>query len=309
MTSALPARLREAATVVAPATAVTALLFYFGYVAVRARLRHFGVYLDMVDLSLRETLLYGVEAIYPPLLVLAFAGLVATGAHAGARWLLSSPRRDLVTGWAGVFLAVLGAVAFVRGVTGFAAPDAFDDEPLAATPLGLGLGALGLGYGGWLLAAVGARRDPRPASPALRRLGRHLTGWGVLIVLAASFWTVNEFAAAYGRGRAEDDAAGLPARPEVLLYTAEPLAEVPCGVEHTRLSRDGDGAGPAADGGPRHRYAGLRLLVEAGDRLFLVPAHWDPARGRTLVIRYDADVRLELRPASAAPDPPACDGA
>jgi uncharacterized membrane protein len=296
MTASLPGRLREAATIIAPATAVTALLFFFGYVATRARLRYFGVYLDMVDLSVRETALYGVEAIYPPVVLLAFAGLLATGLHAGARWLLASPRRDLVSGWAGAFLVVAGVLAFARGVTGFLLPAVSRGEPLAVTPLGLGLGVLGVAYGGWLLHTVGARRDARLAAPAVRRIGRHAAGWAALIVLASSFWAVNEFAAAYGRGRAEDDAARLAHWPEVVLYTREPLAELPCGVDHT--------VSAPADGEPTHRYTGLRLLVEAGDRLFLVPAVWDEADSRTLVVSYDATVRLELRPPPVTPPAP-----
>ncbi|GAB3949341.1 hypothetical protein [Streptomyces sparsus] len=300
MTASLPGRLRVAATIIAPATAVTSLLFFFGYVATRARLRYFGVYLDMVDLSVRETMLYGVEAIYPPLVLFAFAGLLATGLHAGARWLVASPRRDLVSGWAGAFLVVVGVLAFARGVTGFLLPTVSRGEPLAVTPLGLGLGVLGVGYGSWLLHTVGTRRDARLAAPAVLQIGRHAVVWALLIALASSFWVVNEFAAAYGRGRAEDDAARLAFRPEVVLYTREPLAELPCGVDHAPSRPPGGSEGSE----PRHRYTGLRLLVEAGNRLFLVPAHWDEAESRTLVVPYDSTVRLELRPPPATPPAP-----
>ncbi|WP_433022745.1 hypothetical protein [Kribbella sp. CA-294648] len=96
--SSVRERLWALANVIAPTTVVTTLLFYFGQVATTARFRYFGVYLEMVDLTLQEMLLYGVEAVYPPLIVLAILCLLVLAAHTVIRWLLSSPQRDAVTG-------------------------------------------------------------------------------------------------------------------------------------------------------------------------------------------------------------------
>ncbi|MET8678029.1 hypothetical protein ABZW18_10670 [Streptomyces sp. NPDC004647] len=95
--------------------------------------------------------------------------------------------------------------------------------------------------------------------------------------------------AAYGLGRALDDAGSLPGRPEVVLYTKEPLRDLPTGASSTRLA-------PTAGSELRYRYRGLRLLVQANGRLFLVPAHWTTPGGRTLVLPYDNTVHLELVP-------------
>ena len=73
-----------------------------------------------------------------------------------------------------------------------------------------------------------------------------------------------------------------------MLDTAEPLVDLPYGVPETALPA-------AADDEFKYRYRGLRLLVAAGDRLFLVPAHWTH-EGRTLVIPYDDKIRLQLDP-------------
>ncbi len=43
----------------------------------------------------------------------------------------------------------------------------------------------------------------------------------------------------------------------------------------------------------RYRYYGLRLLVQSGDRLFLVPERWDPSDS-TLVFDM-SDVRVKFR--------------
>ena len=45
--------------------------------------------------------------------------------------------------------------------------------------------------------------------------------------------------------------------------------------------RAGQGAEPEEGQTFRYRYYGLRLLVQAGDRMFLVPERWDPATRRS----------------------------
>ncbi|MBB1261724.1 hypothetical protein [Streptomyces alkaliterrae] len=288
---------------VAPTTVVTALLFYFGYVALRARFRYYGVDLDLVDLTLQETLLYGVEVLYPPVLVIALIGLAVTGLHAGVRWLLSAPERDVASGWVGVLLVLVGLLALVRGFVGFLVARVGAGEHFPVTPVALALGSAAVAYGGWMLHTVAARRRAWPAESNLRQTARRSVGWLALVGVASAFWATNEFAAAHGRGKAEEFAEGLPARPHVLLHSKEPLRGVPCGVEH----RDG-GAGA---GEFRHRYKGLRLLVESGGRLFVVPAHWRDGRdggtpSRTLVVPYGDDVRVELRPTPRLPSRPDC---
>ncbi|TCC53456.1 hypothetical protein E0H75_07130 [Kribbella capetownensis] len=309
-------RLWAVANVIAPTTVVTTLLFYFGYVATTARFRYFGVYLDMVDLTLQETLLYGAEAVYPPLIVVAIICLLGLAAHTTVRWLLSSPDRDAVTGWIGLIAALAGMLAFTRGVIGLLVPRVARTEAIATTPVALGCGALAVAYGCWLLRTVGLRWDrtrrrrkdvveegqaESPASAAagdakladwlessaVSRIYRYALAWVAVIVVAGSFWTANSFAAAYGRGRALDDAESLDGRPEVVLYTKEPLRDLPDGVEQTVLPS-------ASTESLRFRYRGLRLLVESNARLFLVPARWVAGSSGTVVIPYDDSIRVYL---------------
>ncbi|MCM2423678.1 hypothetical protein [Streptomyces sp. RKAG293] len=304
------ARLWTVANVIAPTTALTTLLFYFGYVATTARFRYFGVYLDMVDLSLQEMLLYGVEVVYPPLIVLAVISLLVIAAHTAVRWMVSSSDRDAITGWVGLFTVLLGLLAFTRGVVGLLIPRVARTETIATTPVCLGCGALAIAYGLGLLRTFAIRwdrhraavadppADPMPAahsgeladwleSPAVRRISRYALAWVAVIVVAGSFWTANSFAAAYGRGRALDDAASLEHRPEVVLYTKEPLRDVPTGVEQTEVAA-------AEKDTYRFRYRGLRLLVESNGRLFLVPARWIAGSSETLVVPYDDSIRIGL---------------
>lgn len=111
----------------------------------------------------------------------------------------------------------------------------------------------------------------------------------VAVLVAGVFWAGNSFAWAFGLGRAYDDALGLGNGPEVIIEVTEPLPDLPPGVEERPVARSGDG--PA-----RYRYRGFRLLVESGDRLFLVPARWTRA-SRTVVVPYDGAVRIQLVPA------------
>jgi hypothetical protein len=81
---AIVSRLKTAAGVIAPTTVVSALLFWFGYVATLAQYQYFGVRLDLVNLSTPELLLSGVEALYVP--VFADGGDEVAERVVGAGW-------------------------------------------------------------------------------------------------------------------------------------------------------------------------------------------------------------------------------
>src|SRR5690242_18203129 len=89
-------RLQQIATVIAPTTLVTALLAYFGYLATRARFEYFGVYLDLVDLSTSDLLLYGSEVVFVPIVLGSLATLAAIGArHLWERMTADERHHDL----------------------------------------------------------------------------------------------------------------------------------------------------------------------------------------------------------------------
>lgn len=166
-------------------------------------------------------------------------------------------------------------------------PDAYLDQRPTVTPLALSLGAVMTRYGAARLGTLflERRREPlRMSSAGLVLAGRVATA---VLLVAGLFWMANGFAALYGKGRAEDDVRALPRRPEVVLDTTDPL-DFPAGVTETQL--------PADAGDFRYRYRGLRLLVESGGRLFLVPAVWDQDLSRAVVVEYGESVRLQLIP-------------
>ena len=68
-------------SVVAPATLIGALLFYFGYVSSRAQYDYFGVDIDSVGLSTQDYVMRSPQPLLVPLLVLALLGAALTAAQ------------------------------------------------------------------------------------------------------------------------------------------------------------------------------------------------------------------------------------
>ncbi len=275
---------------IGPTTVLTALLFYFGYVATRARFLYFGVALDLLDLSTQDILLYGVEALYVPVTALFLALLVAVTGHAMIGGLLALEHRGIV-GWLGVATLLASVLLLARAVIGIVLPRISEAEFPGVTPLCLTIGAALFGYGLWLLRRVGLLWAEQ-AEDRRRRAIRNWLGsrsvvflWRLIgvavsaLMIAGLFWATNSFANAYGKGRGHEDAQGLPERPAVLLYTSERIVDLPPGVTETQL--------PAEDEAlVRYRYDGLRLLLESEGRLFLVPSHWTDDSA-CLVIPYE----------------------
>ena len=75
-------RLRAFASVLAPTTAVGALLFYFGYVSSRAEYEYFGVDVDAIGLGTQDYIMRSPQPLLVPLLVLALIGVSALLLHA-----------------------------------------------------------------------------------------------------------------------------------------------------------------------------------------------------------------------------------
>lgn len=151
------------------------------------------------------------------------------------------------------------------------------------------MGAVAGGYGLFLWESCAAGRRAPPATPR-RTLGQLFLVGGV--VTLSLFWTATTFAAAYGEGRALDIAESLDERPAVVLDVRERLWLPEGTVEETALVPEG--ADPAA--AYRFRYRGLRLLVHAGDRMFLVPQDWAPGNATTLVVTLDGGARIQFAP-------------
>lgn len=291
--------LRRLFNVLGPTTVLTALLVYFGYVGTRARFEYFGIYLNMVDLSTLELILFGLEVVYVPALVISVGVLVVAGAHAVISWLLTSGSRGLVWPMAGL-VAVAGFLLTGRALVGILVPGVVDTEnPTGQTPLALALGPVLVAYSIWMAVRLQMAQESDSdgsrkftfwyATPTARILRRSAVISTLGIVVVALFWASNSFALVFGAGRAYQDALVFKEKPEVVLDMRERLTTVPAGVTEINLGRDNGN-------GFRYRYRNLRLLIESGGRLFLIPGHWT-REGRTIIVPYDSSVRIQLIPA------------
>lgn len=282
-------RLKDLAGLIAPTTAISALLIYFGYVGTRARFAYFGVYLDLTELSNQSLVLYGLEVLYVPAALALLAILAAAGCHAAVSWLVAAPGHRRTALAVAAFFAVAGVLLVARALIGILVVRVSRSEVPGTSALALALGPALIVYGGWAAATVlsgrtGVRERWQPGA----RLRRLVAVVAAGLVLVGLFWAANSFAWAFGQGRAVDDALALPTQPELVLDTREPLVDLPEGVTEVPLPA-------ASEQAFRFRYRGLRLLLAAGGRLFLVPAHWTD-RSRTLVVPYDGEIRIQLVP-------------
>ncbi|MCC2334613.1 hypothetical protein [Cellulomonas wangsupingiae] len=263
-------------TVVAPATLVSALLFYFGYVSARAQLAYFGVDVDTLGYSTQDFVMRSPQPLLVPTLVLllATAGLVAADTRA-RRWAAAAGDAR-VRPWVRA-LTVLGAVLLATALALLVAyPSLREWAPYAlVTPALLGTGALLLAR-----AAVWSPTSPTPRATVVLL---------ALVVVASVFWATATLAQWSGTGQGKALARDLTALPAVVVDTRESLLPGDPTVEESVLPV----ADPTAPVEYRFRYRGLRLLAENDGRLFLVPERWSPA-GSTYVLGPD-DVRVRFR--------------
>jgi hypothetical protein len=309
------------ASIIAPVTVISALLFYFGYVSSRSEYAYFGIDVDAVGLSTQGYVMRSPQVLLVPLLVLGLAGagfmlinsavrgrIVQALDHAGESADPDHPgpaARDFErirgklhrTAIAGLVILMAGVVLL------FAYPyvRSWSPYPLV-TPLVIAFGAALATYA-WSLGTFLRRLVPQeavedvkatsasriPARPADQSvLARRTAAVLICVVIAASlFWATATIAQWTGRGLAEYQARHLESLPAVILDTKERLFLRDPGITETLL--------PASEGQTFHyRYRGLRLLIDGQDRMFLVPDHWS-ASDSTLIVPLDESVRVQFQ--------------
>ncbi|WP_028661077.1 hypothetical protein [Nocardioides insulae] len=257
-----------ATSFIAPATFISALLFYFGYVSSRAQFSYFGVDVDTLGLDTREYVMRSPPALLVPALLLLLIGAATAALLAGVR---SGRVGQRSIGRLGLGGAVLGGAGLVM-VFLYAWIGAWIWYPLV-TPLVISLGA-------GLVAIVGRQRG----------LPLGVVVFVTLVAVVSTFWATATLAQWTGRGLAENTAENLDDLPAVVLDTTEPLY-LRDGVTRQE-SLPPQGTVPEGQTF-RYRYYGLRLLVQSGDRMFLVPERWTPSNS-TLVFDM-SQVRIKYR--------------
>jgi len=284
-----------AASVVAPLSVLTTVLFYFGYASSRAQFEYFGVDVDTIGLSTQDYVMRSPQALLTPLLVLVLIGVaVAIGhdvsrrrvhaaavasadadeavAHQGRERLARlerSFRRLELAGWC--VLAVGTLLLF-----GYAWLQDWTPYPLV-TPLVMAMGA------GLALFSARIRGLIRPE--AKPRIGVVLAL--SLVLVTDVFWATATVAQWSGRGSAQQLALRLERLPSVIVDTRERLNSVSPTIKESALP-------PSAAQTFHYRYRGLHLLIQGKDRLFLVPGELSPS-DFTIMLPLDGSVRLQFQ--------------
>jgi hypothetical protein len=286
----------SAASVVAPLTVLTALLFYFGYASSRAQYEYFGIDVDTIGLNTQDYVMRSPQPLLTPLLVLMLLTVAVAMTHELVRGrigaavagsedsdpdIAAESRHRLMRVRRLVRVMVLaGQVLLVAGVLlliAYAYLREWTPYPLV-TPLLMALGAALVVYG---------RRIEGLLSP--REPSRRAAALSISLVLAISiFWATATLAEWSGRGLARDAALHLDILPNVILDTKERLFLTSPNITETVLPQSPDQTF-------HYRYRGLRLLIQGPDRLFLVPDSWSASNSTLVVPMNDGSVRLQFQ--------------
>lgn len=270
--------------VIAPATLITALAFYFGWRRERAFAGYFGIDPSVLGFSTNDYVLRSVDALFVPaaVVLLVVFGVLCLYALAG----------DRVSGVNLVpFVAVLGLGAIVVGV-------AFGAGHPVSSSYGY-LQALGPAVGVFLLAYALVRWRAR----------RDATAAGVVYVAAAIalvsvFWATAEYADSRGREQAMRLARNIAVNPSATVFSKEGLNIDPLGagsgvVENCPVLT----VSRAKGSGYPYRYDGFTLLIRSGGKYFLTPTPpdgvWDARNDGVFILNDDSSIRVELSRGSA----------
>jgi len=273
-------------SVIAPASLIGALLFYFGYVSSRAQFDYFGIDVDAVGLSTQDYVMRSPQPLLVPLLILALvgAGLIALHARIRHRWdhpgFKVSIERSIMVG---LVVVVIGVAMLLT----YPLLSSWDFYPLV-TPVVLGLGAALTAYGLGTLRFLDSRREQAPeGSRATPRLAVIVLVW--VAVAACLFWATATIAQWSGLGLARHQAKNLDDLPSVIVDTQDRLyLPEQSGVTEIELAASDDST-------YRYRYWGLRLLIVGEDQLYLVPNEWNN-HDTTLVLPFrDDSVRVQFQ--------------
>ena len=274
---------RVLGNVVAPTTALTALLFYFGWSHAFWFFRYFGVNSTLLGLSTSDYLMRSMDGLFVPLTVLAAAVLLMLWARELVHGRLRPEARARLDRVEAVAVPAAGAVLVLNGLSWLVWANPLNGI-LAVAPMSLAVGVL-------LLVWAVHRRRGQAAVAGGPRTGRArvtLVEWSAAFLLRglSAFWLVNDYSAAVGTGRAHEFIARMADHPAVVLYSERSLSLDAPGVREVRC------ADPEA--AYRFRYDGLTLVLQSGDQYVLLPTAWTPQEGSAIVVPRGDTLRLEF---------------
>ena len=270
--------LQGVSAIIAPATLLTGIAFYFGWQRVRAFDEYFGLNPGAVGYSTRDYVLNSLNALFLPVVVI-LVGLIAFAlGHAYVTDAQRTGRRSPAT------LHRLSAAALVFGallllVGGLAAFTVFPfHTPYLIATLLPAAGVL-------LIAHAVDQRERLRGEPPLSTAARVFVA---LFVAVCLFWAAGLYAETVGRDQAAALARNLDELPAVTLSSS------------SDLGLDAPGKQKVVDrvAGKTHTYTGLRLLAVNDGTMWLLPQAWKPSAGRLFAVPEAAATGLAFTPAA-----------
>ena len=290
----LQTTLRGIASVAAPTTLVSALLYYFGWVRTSREAYLLGLDDSLFGYSTQDYVLRSISSMYWPLSVGLVACMVGSFLHITViGWAAGTTgsdsraepeeRRLRLLRLLAAVLAGIGVVSLAVGMTG-----AFIENRSSllyvAAPLGVTVSIILISYAVHL-----HHRFLRPSpggepTQELRSLRLFISSSVIVLLFLSLFWTVSRYAAVKGVDLAEEVERQLPSRPSVTVYSPKRLQLQPPVVE-TELTQENSSY--------RFAYTGLKLLFRSEHKFFLRPS--DPAASDVnIVIAESPELRLEF---------------
>jgi hypothetical protein len=254
-------------------TALSGILFYFGWSRAYYFYDYFGVDSSLLGLSTNDYLQLSVDGLFVPLVVVAAVTLVGLWAWPLLDTLIRGRLRETISR---VVVPVAGMLLLLNGLSAILVRTPLN-RPLVSAPLCLAAGTT--------LVVLAIRGVRGPAS-----VGAAITEWAVIVVLVglALFWAANDYSAAVGRARARQMAAQLSSFPDATLYSEKSLSLRHPGVRETRCANK--------DATYAFRYDGLKLILQSGDQYLFLPATWSRRNGVAVVMPRTDATRLEFVP-------------
>ncbi|MFD6113828.1 hypothetical protein ACFWG0_27475 [Streptomyces yangpuensis] len=285
--------LDKAAYILAPGTLVIGLLYFYGSTYMDTYYSFFGVPPRDLQFSVQGYLANSPRAIFVPMLVLFFLGLVLVMILLMINHALAGPRnvarRRVVARWfmyPSLVVTLLLPLTLSESVAG-ARGQALVGEPLGLwAPLVVALGAALSLFGTRLSPGDWGAPDKR--APTVRRVWFAAEVMLVGLIVAALFMYVTRYATSAGWTDASSEAdKGFRGNPYVVIHSRVKIAHDLPGIVAVD---EGSGSGPY-----RFRYTGFVALTKTPTRFYLVSRNWRASQV-VLVLPDDGTFLAEVRP-------------
>lgn len=267
--------LQNISAVIAPATLLTGIAFYFGWRRVNAFDGYFGLDSGTLGYSSHDYILNSLNALFLPVIVvlivliaLALGHAYVTDAHKKGR---RSPQTLHRVNQVALILG--GLLLIVGGLSAFAAFP-FNTPYLVAT--------LFPAAGVLLIAHAVHQRELLRGDPPLSTATRVFVG---LFVAVCLFWAAGLYAQRLGRSEAASVASHLDELPGVSFSTGSRLPM--------------PGAVPISTSA--YGYNHLRLLAVGNGTMFLLPDGWRHGHGSLYPVPQSSTTQLQFVPPSSHP--------